>query len=93
MSAKTHKRCARCGESKHVATYGVFFTSRSGTGWVSRHCESCLGFSGMEGESETLREELKEREEELLTLKEKVRELRTAIRSIEKGTFTVGGDE
>jgi predicted nucleic acid-binding Zn-ribbon protein len=47
----------------------------------------------MEGESETLREELKEREEELLTLKEKVRELRTAIRSIEKGTFTVGGDE
>jgi hypothetical protein len=47
----------------------------------------------MEGEADTLREELKEREEELLTLKEKVRELRTAIRSIEKNTYTAGDDE
>jgi hypothetical protein len=47
----------------------------------------------MEGEGDALREELKEREEELLTLRELVKGLRTAIRSIEKGTFTVGGDE
>ena len=93
MSTRTHKRCARCGENNHVATYGVFFTSRSGTGWVSRHCQNCLAFSGMEGEGDALREELKEREEELLTLRELVKGLRTAIRSIEKGTFTVGGDE
>jgi len=47
----------------------------------------------MEAEAETLREELKAREEELATLKEKVKEIRTAIRSIEKKTFTVGEDE
>ncbi len=93
MTVKTHKRCARCGENKHVTSFGVFYTSRSGTGWVSRHCESCLTFSGMEAEAETLREELKAREEELATLKEKVKEIRTAIRSIEKKTFTVGEDE
>ena len=93
MTAKTHKRCARCGENKHVTSFGVFYTSRSGTGWVSRHCESCLTFSGMEAEAEALKEELKEREEELVTLKEKVKEIRTAIRSIEKKTYMVGEDE
>lgn len=93
MTAKIHKRCARCGENKHVTSFGVFYTSRSGTGWVSRHCESCLTFSGMEAEAEALKEELKEREEELVTLKEKVKEIRTAIRSIEKKTYMVGEDE
>ena len=93
MTAKTHKRCARCGENKHVTSFGVFYTSRSGTGWVSRHCESCLTFSGMEAEAETLREELKEKEEQAQTLKEKIKEIRTAIRSIEKKTYMVGEDE
>lgn len=93
MNPQTHKRCARCGENKHVTTYGVFYTSRSGTGWVSRHCERCLEFSGMEAEAEALREELKQREEELTALKEKVKEIRTAIRSIEKKSFMVGEDE
>ena len=90
---QTHKRCARCGENRHVTSYGVFFTSRSGTGWVSRHCENCLTFSGMEGEAESLREELREMEEEAQRLKEKIKETRSAIRSIEKRTFTVGEDD
>jgi len=90
---KTHRRCHRCGTNLNITGYPVFYTSRAGTGWVSRHCGSCLEFSGMEAECDALEEELKMKEEEMTLLKEQIRELRGAIRSINRKTWTAGEDE